>query len=233
MRVEVATDIGTRLENEDRHVITWTNDGLGIHILDGHSGVGAVDACATCLEADVLPRFSVESENSEIVRGLQQISSGKESGCTLSSVYIFGDKKIYASVLGDSPIILMKDDRVTRVPLHEITNKKELKLRLEAGLYQRKGYPNHLFVNHYAGLSCFRGIGDKVFGDKLGREPEFHEFENNYDCVIVASDGLKLNDKELLRALDEDASAQNLIDTNNAILAGYPIDNTTIILITN
>lgn len=227
MRIDFAIDIGTRLEQEDRHVITWTSEMLGVHVLDGHSGSGAVDVCSVCLENDVLPRGDIKQENEEIVRGLQNIAGGKDSGCTLSSVYI-RDEQAYASILGDSPVILIKNKTIHRLPLHETSNKKEVELRIKAGLYKNACWPNHLFINERSGLSCLRTIGDKVFGDAIGREPEFHEL-GNFDYIIIATDGLKLPDEELLKGVNK--GAKYLIKQNLKFLTGKPIDNTTVIII--
>lgn len=230
MRVDFATDIGTRLENEDRYVILSNKDVLGVHVMDGHSGSGAVDVCEACLENDVLPKIdgNIQSENAEIVRGLQNICSGKSSGTTLSSIYIT-QEAAFASILGDSPIIIIKDKQVKRLSLHDANNKQEVELRLKAGMYRNAWYPNHLFVNENAGLSCFRSIGDKVFGDALGREPEFHILEKDFDYIIVASDGLKLSDKDILNSVNK--GADYMIKKNKKFLDKKSVDNTTIAII--
>lgn len=230
MRIDCAVDIGTRSENQDRFLVLSTSDGTGCHVLDGHGqGGGEVAQLAlTCLEADILPRFEITNEGPEIIRGLQNICGRFEkSGSTLSSVYIFGPKA-YAFILGDSPVITIKGKKVTRIPIHDISNDEETKLRLAAGLYQDSHYPKHLFKDKNSGLSCFRSLGDSVFGDALGREPEMHELDD-WDYIIVATDGLKLNDADILKNIKK--GAQALIDANNEYLFGHSVDNTTVMTI--
>lgn len=232
MTLDFYQDQGTRSQQQDRYVILSTMDGLAAHVLDGHGNTSdAVITAAICLEQDSLPRFHAEQENAEICRGLNNICQKYDKqGCTLSSVYIFGNKT-YFSILGDSPALYCKNGKIIRMPLHDISNSDELELRLKAGAELDKNYPKHIFIpGTRQGLSTFRAIGDSIFGDILGREPDFYEIPTeDWKWIIVASDGLKLNDKEIIKSVNK--GAKELIKTNSAILAGDPIDNTTMILI--
>ncbi len=230
MTISYETDLGTRGEQQDRFVVQAATEGIGVHVLDGHGdrGEDVVTLAATCLENDILPKFDVATEGPEIVRGLQNVCGRfDKSGSTLSSVYVFGNKS-YAFILGDSPVICVKGETVFRVPIHDITNKEETQKRIEAGLYERSDYPKHLFLDKSSGLSCFRSIGDTVFGDKLGREPEMHELPD-WDYIIVATDGLKINDKDIVSNVA--GGAKSLLQANLTFLIDKHIDNTTVVVL--
>lgn len=231
MNIDVAQDIGDREFQEDRWVVLSTKDGFAGHVLDGHGGSDCVDVVSKCLENDILPQFDVEQENSEIVRGLQMMTGMYEKqGTTISSVYCFKDHA-YASVLGDSPIWVIQDGTIKQLPVHDISNKEEFEKRLEAGMILKPDYPKHLWDDQKNGLSTFRSIGDNVFGDKLGREPEFYNLGKDFDAIIVASDGLKLKDKDILKKYKK--GAKELVKLNKDYLFGNELDNVTIIIYSN
>lgn len=225
MIINYSQCIGTRKEQEDYFVIQATRDAVGIHVLDGHGGKDCADLCASCLEQDIIPRINMKDENAEIVRGLQGISTRFEDrGTTLSSVYVV-DGKLYISILGDSPVFPIYKGKVKKILLHDSANDKEFKLRKEKGK-TFPSMPHHIFNDNDKGLSCFRTIGDKQMGDIIGREPEFYEIEQ-WDSVVIATDGLKLPPKEIVNLVDYGAEA--LLTKNKEFLFGRSIDNTTIV----
>lgn len=218
---------GTRNEQEDYFIVQSVRGYIAAHILDGHSGNECAELAATCLEQDIIPKFDIKEENLEIVKGLQMITGRfKNSGSTLSSIYI-KDGELFVSILGDSPVFVINKDKINKIPLHNKHNQSELESCIKRGGIFRNPYIFNEKTN--SGLSCYRHLGRTDMGDVTSKEPEFHSFGKEWTSVVLSSDGLVLQEKEIQDLSNFGARA--IIQKNNEFLFNKEQDNTTVITI--
>lgn len=202
MEITKFSKIGARPYQEDRYVVHQTGDGVLLAVMDGHGGQDAAQVCQ-----DYLPSFwdvTVAQPGGSgekrpfatalelVIWQLDSITNEYQSGSTISAAFIpTGGDKVYAAILGDSPIIVRSPDGVCHVsPSHNARNNpEERRAAIERGGEYNGGYVWNRPGDYGMGLQMTRSLGDAYMGQIIYRKPEIVTYELG-DFVLLATDGV-------------------------------------------
>lgn len=233
--------IGSRDDQEDRYCMCpiRMNDIEGhlLAVFDGHNGEETAQYCREHLPTYFQPRNAVDVPDA-LMRAIQRLSkeTGKnESGTTLSAVCMLESIDIaVAAVLGDSPIVIRKQDgTVWTSTLHNVgTNEDERRDAQARGAVYLQGA---IHLPHKKGqLEISRALGDASLRDILSDIPEISVIESPA-AILIATDGI-LNDMytdqetlvELGKEIDKGVDANAILNWRMPLDKFY--DNITIVL---
>ncbi len=238
-----ATNRGSRMYQEDRHLMLNAEEGVIMVVMDGHGGA----ECAIRLEGNFCavwdsvfsPNKSPELLFRELFDKFDILTCDMDCGSTMSVAFIPKAKdKVHVAILGDSPVLVLKPDGTLHTsPEHNVrTNIAERDAAIRrGGYYSSNGYICYGPEGH--GLQMSRAFGDCDLGKILSRIPEVHTVELS-DWVLVGSDGLispghDESAKQMLTDIvrmveEEDVNAEELVNyAANVVKTG---DNVTAIL---
>ncbi len=232
-----STAQGRQGYQEDRYTVASINiqnlprhgQGQLMAVMDGHGGFEVAEIVQQRLKtlfesALVTAEGNVEQALRLTVKNLCEETKDKESGSTLSVVYIpENEARAYAAILGDSPVIILdKGDNLSISPQHNIrSNHLEFRAALERGApYDLRGY----IYDPRGGTmtsQTSRSLGDSALERILSREPEIYSVElSKKSFVLIATDGLfdpthknmESNIREIiLMVRHQDAEANELV----------------------
>jgi serine/threonine protein phosphatase PrpC len=232
---------GLRDAQEDRYVVARMGEhGWLLAIFDGHNGAGAAQAAAERVESAVssaLAQYGVGTgAMSAAVGVLRDEVAERIDGSSATVVYVDEEAaRVYAAVLGDSPVIVRNADGDVAIgPLHNTAaNPEDADRAVERGAILVGPYLVH--PEKMEGVNLTRTIGDAELGF-LGRAPEVLEASlGARSFVLVASDGVFTRlapSPEMLAArfgevIRESTDAEELVA--DALAAGSD-DNVTVLL---
>ncbi len=194
--ISVASSQGTRSYQEDRFGLKKLDAGTLLWVADGHGGDEVSEHIQEYIKTtwDIHNNYDIETHIKETFASLNAQTRHYHAGSTLSLAYI-ADKKVYAAVLGDSPILVYHDEGETSSlwtsPEHNARSNADELLAVQA----RGGFYNGGYISMYysgPGIQMTRVLGDYPLDSIVNREPEIsvHAFDTRRSWVLIGSDGL-------------------------------------------
>ena len=187
---------GLREAQEDRFVASRFGDrGWLCAVFDGHNGAGTAQAAADRVDevfARMVDQYGFGTGTmSATIGALRDETAHRTDGSSASVVFIDEEQsRLYAAVLGDSPVILREAlDELSIAPLHNTAaNPEDAERAVERGALLVGPYL--VDADRMEGVNLTRTIGDADLAF-LGRTPEVVDFDlGPRSFVLVASDGL-------------------------------------------
>jgi serine/threonine protein phosphatase PrpC len=195
-QVTSGTVQGLRDAQEDRFCASRFGDrGWLLAVFDGHNGPGTAEAAASRLE-EVFERCIGQygpgtAALEATVGALRDEVAERTDGSSATVVFVDEEKeRVYAAVLGDSPVIVRDGDGELAIgPLHNTAaNPEDAERAVERGALLVGPYL--VDAERMEGVNLTRTIGDADL-DFLGRTPEVMEAAlGSESFVLVASDGV-------------------------------------------
>lgn len=194
-----ATHQGRRPYQEDRYFSFSNPHGTWMGVFDGHGGDGcakmALSLITPLINSTYTPSSPIKEVFTEIFSKLNSATIGLHSGCTASLAFIPSSQDVvHVAVLGDSPIIIRKNDgNIWIAPEHNVsTNESEVIAAVGRGGYIATG--GAYLVDSYnrlgVGLQMTRALGDVELSRVLNREPEIFSIPiGESSFVLVCTDG--------------------------------------------
>ncbi len=238
MKFEMLTDTGmVRSANEDSvfvsqnrfgNILAMVADGMGGHnageiasklaIATLGKAWSTVEGLDTIQQAKVWLSQQIETVNKHVLMYSEVDESFKGMGTTLVIAIVIGDKTLFANI-GDSRAYIYGRDELIQVTTdHTLVN--QLVEKGEINEFEAKFHPQKNVIMQAVGTSSFIKI-------------DFYETVNNYQYLLLCSDGLTdvVNDEQIAIVLSkykiEDVT-KKLVDTANKN-GGY--DNISVVIV--
>jgi len=200
MVITTATAQNRRAYQEDRFFTEEINGGLLFGVYDGHGGDWvaeyAVKHTPYLFKAFLkYTKLRPQTILSRITDRLDGKTRFCRSGSTASTVWIDKNRKwAYVSIIGDSPVIILKNDSTIWVsPEHNVRNnpkEAEWIMKMRGGIIHN-GYVFSPRTYQGVGLQMTRALGDYELDDILNRKPEIFKIPiNKNSWILCGSDGV-------------------------------------------
>ncbi len=238
VEITLESTLGPREVSEDRSVVSTIAGGKLLVVCDGHKGHRCADYCIDRFDeyfGAFYPQHSAIESLKHAMELLAKETDDEDSGTTLTAAFISPEyKKVSAAFVGDSPLMILTNDRFTMPIPHNGLYNLEERFRITGMGASWGTFKKKLVYRTTEGMHSFgvtRAFGSAPIKKVLSRKPEFLELELNTQlpwAVALGSDGICVKNnfgdehERLERMLRSGMSAHDLVTIARQAMGNEP-----------